>query len=233
MESFGVIFDADGVLFDSERQSFEALRLTVESATDDKARLDTNRLDLYCGRDDESVVRDLNTAHGLSLDASRFSEDKLECFRKIIATDPVVPGAGVFDLLDRLDTAGIPYAVATSAARTKLQLSLRAVGLEDRFSTITSADDVSIGKPDPEIFLATAKRLAIEPGRLVVFEDAVNGVTAANRAGMFSVGIVGTFSGDQLSHARAVIDSLGEVSIDLLRRWVNGKTQITSGGERP
>jgi len=233
MPLFGAIFDADGVLFDSERQSFEALRQAMFAVSNGHIRLDPDRLDLYCGRDDDSLVRHMNITLGTSIDATHFRDFKLERFRRIIAQDPIAVAAGVVPLVDALDLARIPYAVATSAIRAKLETSLAAVGLKDRFKTVLSADDVTVSKPDPAIFLLAAKRLALEPRRIVVFEDTVNGVLAANRAGMFSVAISGTFPRDQLSGACRIIDSLREVGVPDLKRWIDHWNSKPKGDEVP
>lgn len=230
MKSLGVIFDADGVLFDSERQSFEALRLALLAVTDGRVHPDENDFGLYCGRDDDSIVSELNTVHGFSIDPAQFREIKLQCYADVIAADPVVVADGVCALLDRLDVAGVRYAVATSAIRAKLEMSLLAVGLQDRFRIVTTADDIAAGKPDPAIFTVTAERLGLPARRLVVFEDTVNGIAAANRAGMFSVGVVGIFRREELSQACRVLDSFSQVNVLLLDEWIEAWNKNSPGG---
>jgi len=66
---------------------------------------------------------------------------------------------------------------------------LEALALQDYFDAIASAEDVSAGKPDPQVFLAAASRLDVAPSRCVVVEDAAAGVEAARRAAMRSVGV--------------------------------------------
>jgi len=222
MASFGVIFDADGVLFDSERQSLEALRLAVEKVSGDRVKLASLGLDFVCGRDDDSILDILNRDHGVVVPPARFRDLKLECYRQVVANDPISVASGAVELLDALEAASIPHAIATAAIRAKLDLSLAALGLAHRFPSITSVDEVRAGKPDPALFLLAANRLGQAPHRVIVFEDSVNGIMAANRAGMFSVGVVGTFSREQLSQARQVIENLRQVNVALLRQWVNG-----------
>ncbi|MCX8038245.1 MAG: HAD family phosphatase [Candidatus Sumerlaeia bacterium] len=221
MPPFGVIFDADGVLFDSERQSLEALRMAIAELTNGAVSLDSQRMDFICGRDDNSIVSLLNTNYGLALDPAHFRSYKLDCYRRAMAADPISMAAGAETLLRQLEAEQIPFAIATGAIRAKLDLSLSALGLLGRFSTIVSADEVASGKPDPEIFLLAARRLALPPRRLVVIEDTVNGIIAANRAGMLSVGVIGTFTRDQLAQARHVVSSLHEICVERLRSWID------------
>jgi HAD superfamily hydrolase (TIGR01509 family) len=229
MAPFGVIFDADGVLFDSERQSLDALRLAIEEATAGKVTLSPDLFDFVCGRDDDSIVTHLNKNHSLSIDLGRFRQIKIECYRRVIAAAPIAVASGAIVLLDRLAAASIPYAIATAAARAKIDLTLATLGLADRFPIITSRDDVAAGKPDPALFLLSAKRLGLAPQRIVVFEDSINGVVAANRAGMFAIGVVGTFSREQLSRAQRVIETLDQVAPALLRKWLDGQSDNSSG----
>jgi len=233
MPPFGVIFDADGVLFDSERQSLEALRLAVEAVTASQVQFTPDLFAFFCGRDDGSIVEFLNKNYRLSLDRAQFRQFKLECYRRVIACDPISVSPGAIALIDRLVAASVPYAIATAAIRAKLDLSLATVGLADRFPVITSVDEVSAGKPDPGVFLLTARRLGLDPKRIVVFEDSPNGIAAANCAGMFSVGVVGTFPRERLSQARQIVENLVQVSVPLLRQWLNGQTlgSIPTGGD--
>ena len=221
MPSFGVVFDADGVLFDSERQSLEALRLAVDRVTEGKIAFEADLLDLLCGRDDDSITAYLNQNHGFSLDPQSFRQMKLECYRQVIANDPITAAPGAIALLDNLVAASVPYAIATAAIRAKLDLSLATLGLAHRFPIITSVDDASVGKPDPAVFTVTARRLGLDPKRMIVFEDSINGIRAANDAGMISVGVAGTFKPQQLALARHVVNSLQQVTVPLLRQWVD------------
>jgi beta-phosphoglucomutase-like phosphatase (HAD superfamily) len=77
--------------------------------------------------------------------------------------------------------------------------------------------DVTRGKPDPQVFQIAGERLGVPPDQCVVVEDAPAGIEAANRAGMASVGLTGTATRAELAHARLVVNSLSELSSDLLR----------------
>jgi HAD superfamily hydrolase (TIGR01509 family) len=233
MTPFGVIFDADGVLFDSERQSLEALRRAIEQVTNGTVAFSPDLVDFACGRDDDSIIRYLNKNHGLSFDPVHFRRIKIECYRRVIASDPIAVSPGAIELLDNLAAASVPYAIATASIRAKLDLSLATLGLAGRFPIITSADDVAAGKPDPAVFFLSAKRLGLQPSRIIAFEDSVNGILAANRAGMFSVGVLGTFSREQLSMARQVVENLLQVTISRLREWLDGPFEPfrMAGGE--
>ena len=80
-------------------------------------------------------------------------------------------------------------ALATSAPKENVEFVLDNTGLKDKFLIITDASEISKGKPDPEIFLKTAHKMGIDPGRCIVFEDSIHGITAARAAGMKVIGV--------------------------------------------
>jgi HAD superfamily hydrolase (TIGR01509 family) len=83
-------------------------------------------------------------------------------------------------------------AIATGGTRLVIEKTLQAVGLSDLFDDVVSADDVTVGKPDPEVFLKAAAILGVEPGRCLAFEDAPAGIMAAQRAGMQVIAVPST-----------------------------------------
>jgi HAD superfamily hydrolase (TIGR01509 family) len=97
------------------------------------------------------------------------------------------PKAGVVDLLDFLDDAGLPRAIATSSRHEEAQHHLGLHALTGRFGTIIAHGDYSRGKPDPEPFLKAAERLGVAPELCVALEDSYHGVRAASGAGMMTI----------------------------------------------
>ena len=94
---------------------------------------------------------------------------------------------------------------------------LEAIGLAGRFDAVISAEDVTAGKPDPQVFLRTAEKLGLPPARCVVVEDAAAGVEAARRAGMRVIGVNRTTL-DADVHVR----SLEDLPLDAFDRLVEG-----------
>jgi mannitol-1-/sugar-/sorbitol-6-/2-deoxyglucose-6-phosphatase len=131
---------------------------------------------------------------------------------------------GTLHALDFCEARGALLAVASSSPRRLIDAALGRFGLAPRFAVVHSAEDEARGKPDPAIFLTTARLLGVAPGRCVVFEDSAAGVLAATRAGMACVavpehdataasGIAGAGGGGQtllelLGHADVVLGSL-------------------------
>ncbi|HEX8118158.1 MAG TPA: HAD-IA family hydrolase, partial [Pyrinomonadaceae bacterium] len=113
--------------------------------------------------------------------------------------------------LDRLREAGWLQAVASSAPRANLEVIVEALGLSDYFAAVAAAEDVTEGKPDPQVFLVAAARLGVEPARCVVVEDAPAGTEAARRAGMRCVGVL---SSHEELKADIVVRTLEELPDD-------------------
>ena len=95
--------------------------------------------------------------------------------------------AGVVELLDHLDAAGVPRAIATSSSHAAVQRTLGPSGILPRFDAVVAAGDYARGKPNPDPFLTAAARLRVAPEDCLALEDSHNGVRAAHAAGMMTV----------------------------------------------
>ena len=133
---------------------------------------------------------------------------KEAAFRRMIEADfPAMPGAG--ELLRSLHNAGFRLAVGSSGPPENVALVLDRLEARDLFEAVVTVEDVTRGKPDPEVFLIAAKRLGVAPAACAVIEDAPAGVAAANAAGMASVGLLSTGrKPEDLAAADLVVRSL-------------------------
>jgi HAD superfamily hydrolase (TIGR01509 family) len=95
--------------------------------------------------------------------------------------------AGVTELLDHLDQAQVPRAIATSSSHATVRRTLGPSGILPRFDAVVAAGDYARGKPNPDPFLTAAVRLGVEPEHCLALEDSHNGVRAAHAAGMMTV----------------------------------------------
>ena len=110
---------------------------------------------------------------------------------------------GFAGFLSQLDNVALPSAVATSGSRGRVEQTLQAFNIRNRFRAVVTADDVGRGKPDPALFLLAAQALQVDAGRILVFEDAVAGVVAAKSAGMKCIGIAANGRASMLKQAGA------------------------------
>ena len=127
-------------------------------------------------------------------------------YRELFLPERRVIG-GAIEFLEAAKSLGVKMAVATAAPVANMEFILDGLELRRFFDAITTAADVSHGKPNPEVFLKSAEKLGIEPKNCLVFEDAVNGFEAARRAGMKSVGIATVNSIEDILRLASVVEA--------------------------
>ena len=113
------------------------------------------------------------------------------------------PVPGVPEFLHALERQHVPRAVGTSASRWDAERLLDDLGLLRFFDVVVTADDVMLGKPDPEVWAQAARRLRVTPAHCVVFEDAPVGIQAARAAGMRAIGVTTAHTDAELLAAGA------------------------------
>jgi HAD superfamily hydrolase (TIGR01509 family) len=128
------------------------------------------------------------------------------------APDYLRPMAGALELVAALDAAGWKQAIATSAPRANVTLMNDLFNFGRWIPVQMCIEDVSRGKPDPELFLLAAERSEVVPGWCIVVEDSPSGIVAAQAAGMASIGVTTTRTADELKHADQVVNSLVELT---------------------
>jgi len=193
-----VIFDFDGVLVNSEIIALAELR---DSLSDFGIRLDWNELiDTFLGASFEDIQAYVERETGKVPEPGFRESWYARLFARYARGLKVIPG--VLELLDQLDARRIGYCVASGGSYKRLDFALGVTGLRSRFDgRAFSADSVSRGKPEPDLFLYAAGRLGVGPRDCLVVEDAVAGVRAATAAGIPSLGFVG---GSHLADRRAM-----------------------------
>lgn len=133
-------------------------------------------------------------------------------------TDEVKMIDGAVDLIERLKKNNLKLLLASSATSPTIREVLKKFALGQYFPLYIGGDQVSASKPDPEIFLKIAEKGGVDPNECVVIEDASHGITAANRAGMKTIGFQNHHSGNQnLAHANAIVKNLNEITMEFLK----------------
>ena len=209
----GAIFDWDGVVIDSSSHHEESWeRLAAETGF----ALPPDHFKKGFGMKNAFIIPKLLKWTEAPDDVLRLSLRKEELYRDVVVERGIAPLPGVTGWLDELRRYGIPCAIGSSTERLNIDTILRVLGIGHYFSAIVSADDVSHGKPDPEVFLTAAQRIEREPARCVVFEDALVGIEAAHRGGMKVIGVATTNPIELIGTADLAVRRLDELSIDKL-----------------
>lgn len=195
-----VVFDMDGTLVDN--MDFHN-RAWVEMAR--KLGLTMTAEDFqthHAGKKNEEIFPVLLGRPVTHEELERLAEEKESHYRTLYRPHlRLHHGAEAF--IARLRAAGIPLAVATAAPQGNRELVLDGLGIRPHFDHIIGAEQVTRGKPAPDIFLAAARELGVEPSKCLAFEDAILGVIAAREAGMTVVGVTTAASAEQLREAGA------------------------------
>jgi beta-phosphoglucomutase len=113
-----------------------------------------------------------------------------------------------------------PLAIASGARRDEIERLLDRVGLASLFRTIVAAGETRFGKPAPDPYAEAAARLAATPSRTIAIEDTAAGLAAARAAGLRCIAITTTFPASRLELADVVVDSLDEITVELVRSLV-------------
>ncbi len=210
-----VIFDMDGVIIDSQPFHFA---VEEKMCRELGIAVSLEESHSFVGMAGAKVWSYLKTKFVLpqSIDELLAYENKARV-AYFSSLENVQPIPGVVELLKELKQHNMKTALASSSSAEVIEIFLTKLGLKDFFQHITSGEAVENGKPDPDIFLHTAKALGENPADCLVIEDSANGVTAAKRAGMKVIGFKNPNSGDQdLSLADMVIDDFRRADFQLI-----------------
>jgi HAD superfamily hydrolase (TIGR01509 family) len=208
-----VAFDLDGLLVNTEELyqhvGTELLRRRGKA-------FEPDLLDAMMGRPQQVSLTIMIEWHGLADTVDTLAAETGEIFVSLLDTQlQTMPGA--LELLDLLDTRGIARGVATSSGPDFAHDVLSRMGIRDRFAFVLTSADVTHGKPHPEIYQTAARRLAVDPGAMLVLEDSQAGCKAAVAAGAVAVAVPGGHSRrHDFTGARFIADSLADPRIQAL-----------------
>ena len=177
-----VVFDMDGLLVDSEVVYTEAL--TAQALAMGHV-LPFDVVKQMIGHTWAGSAHVLTAHFGPGFDTDLMRTGSVERFYELAQAE-IALKAGVVELLDHLDLAGLPRAVCTSSRRVDVEHHLSAHGLMERFHAILAQGDYPRPKPNPDPYLKAAEALGVDPQDCLALEDSHNGVRAASAAGMMT-----------------------------------------------
>ncbi|MGH7772069.1 MAG: HAD family hydrolase [Candidatus Binatia bacterium] len=217
-----IIFDFNGILVDDEPIHLEMFQRVLK-----EEGIDLNEKDYYArylGMDDRGCFKAAHEDHGRKIDDFSLADmilRKAVYYRESIQKRLVV-FPGVKELIPALSSR-FPLAVASGALRSEIETILESIGLRKYFQIIVSAEDVSEGKPNPQIFVKALSLLnkyqtdkSIRPSECLVVEDSKEGILGAKHAGMKCLAVTNSHPAEELAQADAVVASLEEVDAAFL-----------------
>jgi putative hydrolase of the HAD superfamily len=214
-----IIFDFDGTIIETEGPDHQTWQ---EIFADHGGDLPTALWIGYIGTAAGSFdpYRLLEEQIGRAVDREAIRAVRRQRFRELVSAQPLRPGVAA--LMDAADEQGIPLAVASSSTRDWVEWNLDQRDLRRRFQVVYTVNDVSRGKPDPELYLKTVAALGVDAATVVAIEDSYNGMLAAKGAGIRCVVAPNVLLREvAFAEADLVVESLAEVNFDQLCQLVN------------
>lgn len=215
-----IIFDFDGVMFDSEPIHWEACNSVLIHVGFTIPYGDY--LKRYVGLADAEMFPQILSDYGYNIapdEIRQLVKQKVKAYEHIIESSndvKSVPGLAKFIEYVRQDVPALAICSASTRGEINAVISKIENGdLKKYFEVLTTSEEVSAGKPDPEGYLKTAKKINVNPEQCLVIEDTKNGVLAAKNAKMKVVAITTTNKKDVLKDADLVVDSFQE----LMDKW--------------
>jgi len=209
-----VVFDMDGVLVDTEHLWDEVREALTEEWG---GRHTPEAQEAMMGMSSPEWSRYLHEVVGLREPPEVINAEVVRRMLERYEADlPVVPGA--VEAVRRLAAAGYRLAVASSSNRELIDAVLRRLELTSVFDVTVSSEEVARGKPAPDVYLETARRLSVEPARCAAIEDSGSGIRAAHAAGMRVIAYPNRHyppAADVLALADVVIESLSGIAVSV------------------
>jgi beta-phosphoglucomutase len=213
-----VIFDLDGTLLDNNEVHLKAWKKYLQDSGMEISDEDFKKN--ISGRTNKDAVAHLYNREMSEKEASEYYLEKEEIYRNMYEKD-ISPISGLNDFLKDLADHNITMAIATSGIQVNIDFMFDHVPIKQYFKEVINSADITKGKPDPEIFIKTAKKLQIPAENCIVFEDSMAGVKAGKAAGMKVVALTTSHTAEELKEADLVIDDYRQINFDKLLSLAN------------
>ena len=204
------LFDLDGVIVDTAIYHYQAWKRLANELGFDISEAFNEQLKGVSRTDSLNLILALGNLTLPDEEKEQLATQKNEWYLELVSrmtSDDILPGVAQF--FSQVHKANLQTALGSVSKNAPL--ILERIGMSDVFDAVIDGNKISKGKPDPEVFTKGAAELGVSPAECVVFEDAVAGVDAGKRGGMFVVGIG---SPDVLTQADMVAPSLQDLTVD-------------------
>jgi HAD superfamily hydrolase (TIGR01509 family) len=212
-----ILFDLDGTLVDSERENVESVVLAARRWG---AELTEAERAFVIGHSWNEIHALVTGNHGLDVSMPTLIAAAVDEKRGLLEAGGYRALPGAVAAVRRLARRS-KLAVVSGASHGEVDDALASLGVADAFSFVMGAEDYPRGKPAPDPYAMAIARLGAAAPRSVAIEDATPGILSARAAGARVVGVrVGNFAGYDLTAADVVVDTLDDVTDELLARLV-------------
>jgi HAD superfamily hydrolase (TIGR01509 family) len=210
-----VLFDLDGTLVDTERENVESVVLAARRW---KVELGADMRTFIVGHSWNEIHARIQREYGLHVEMGVLIAAAVEEKRVLFAKQGYQALPGALALVRRL-RGRVGLAVVSGSSRVEVHETIAGIGLTECFQHLLGAEDYSRGKPQPEGYQSAMRLLGVAPGACIVIEDAEPGILAGKAAQAHVIAVrQGNFMGYDQSAADIIVDTLEQVSDDLLEK---------------
>ena len=212
----GVALDMDGLLFDTEELYWEVGDTVLQRRG---FRFCSDLQQRMMGRVGVAAIEQMIDFHGLDDEPLALLGESGQLFEEMLATG-LRPMPGLQEWIDLLHETEIPFGLATSNQRKFVDIIFEDIAWRESLAFVLTGDDVTNGKPHPEMYLTAAEKLSIAPSEMLVLEDSGNGCAAAVAAGAFAVAVPNAHTREQsFEGARLIATSLTDPKLHEIVRF--------------
>lgn len=216
-KEIAVIFDMDGVI--SHTNPYHSLAFREFFSTRNLAPTDEEFAQHMFGKSNSYILSHFLQRKIEGEELLQLEQEKEGLFRKIYEPH-VKPIDGLVEFINDLKNNGAKIGVATSAPYANLELILSKVPIREVLGSIMASEDVKKHKPDPEVYLTSAKNLGVSTDQCIVFEDSFSGISAALNACMKVVGVLTSHTKEELPPCNLYINDYKDLSYDTISRLI-------------
>lgn len=209
-----LILDFDGLILDTEGPAYQSWAEIFEEFGAD---LPLSAWEAWVGGSPEMFdpCGYLESQVGRAVDRQTLSARQREREAELIAAENALPG--VEEYIAQAKRLGLKLGLASSSDCGWVYRHLERLGLRKQFDTIKCADDVSVVKPSPELYLSVLEELGLDAEEAIALEDSPHGITSAQAAGLFCVVVPNSLTRElDTAHADLYLDSLADMPLEEL-----------------
>ena len=217
-----ILFDMDGVLVDSEPLFLSAINRLLAQEGVEPVSVQENE-EFLIGTTIGETWRQLKNRRPLLLPTEEYIRRYDEIVRQVMQEE-LEPQPGVRELIQACVERGLPKAVASSSLHMWVDLKLNAIGLTGAFDAVLGGDDVTRGKPEPDIYIKAAESLGVPPAECIAIEDSPIGIAAAASSGAYTIAVRTEYTRNlDVSRAHTILETLEEFDLSLLANGPDGQ----------
>ncbi len=213
MKYEAVIFDFDGTMLDGVRYHDMAFRETLAEIGINITIKDRHDM---IGKTQKEIFSVILKERGKEADIEGLVRKKHEIVKSLLRKN-AVPSPGIVEFIGKCRPAGIRIGLASATESDILEMVLEKFGIIRHFGAIIGGEMISRGKPDPEMIIKALERLDVEPRKAISIDDALSGIAAARKIGMFTIAYT-KFSGIESDDSDLTVKEFSEIDLDNIQK---------------